>query len=143
MYRFQEKLRELRKNPETSRAGFKWENDEDCSLVDKINEGVSIDDIAKEFLRTTGGIKTRVTSKAIEAIDEENLSIEDAASKFKIEVADIENYQKKKVEREQRKQVNSNRNRSERQDRPIRSNNTVITLSTIHALLQQISNKLG
>jgi len=140
MQRFQEKLRELRKNPETSRAGFKWESEEDCSLIDKIKDGVSVDEIAKEFLRTSGAIKTRLIVKAIEAIEQENSSIEDAAEKFKIEVEEIENYQKKQVEREQRKHNNGNRSRT---DRPIRSNNTVITLSTIHSLLQQISNKLG
>lgn len=135
--RFQDKLREQRKNPETSRAGLKWDNEEDCSLVDKVKDGVSIDDIAKEHQRTSGSIKTRLIVKAIQLMENDNQSLEDVSSTFNLQESDIEEYQKKKVEREQRQQLNTRRRVNGR------SNNTVITLSTIHALLQQINNKLG
>ena len=139
--RFQEKLREQRKNPETSRAGLKWESEEDCSLIDKIKSGKSIDEIAKEHQRTEGSIKTRLIIKAINEIDENNKTTEEAAAEFKIEVSDIEEYQKIKFEREQKQQLNATIRRRNNGYR--NNNNTVVTLSTIHALLQQISNKLG
>ena len=135
--RFQEKLREQRKNPETSRAGLKWESEEDCSLIDKVKSDKSFDEIAKEHQRTVGSIKTRLIIKAIDSLD--NQTIEDAALEYKIEVSDIEEYQKIKFEREQKQQLNATIRRRNSGNR----NNTVITLSTIHALLQQISNKLG
>lgn len=136
--RFQDKLREQRKNPETSRAGLKWDNEEDCSLVDKVKDGVNIEDIAKEHQRTSGSIKTRLIVKAIQSMENDNESLEKVASTFNLEESDIEEYQKKKVEREQKQQVNTRRRVNGRYN-----NNTVITLSTIHALLQQINNKLG
>ena len=43
---YQEKLRKQRENPETSRAGLKWEVEEDNALLNKIDENVSIDEIA-------------------------------------------------------------------------------------------------
>ena len=64
-YKFQEKLSEQRKNPETARAGLKWSNDEDNCLLDDIKEGVGIDEIAKKLQRTAGSIKTRLTIKAV------------------------------------------------------------------------------
>lgn len=135
--RFQDKLREQRKNPETSRAGLKWDNEEDCSLVDKVKDGVSIDDIAKEHQRTSGSIKTRLIVKAIQSMENDNQTLEEVASTYNLDESDIVEYQKKKAEREQKQQVNVRRRVNSR------SNNTVITLSTIHALLQQINNKLG
>jgi ribosome-binding protein aMBF1 (putative translation factor) len=55
---YQEKLRKQRENPETSRAGLKWEVEEDNTLIDKINDNESIEDIAKQLQRTAGSIKT-------------------------------------------------------------------------------------
>ena len=48
-YQFQEKLRKQRENPETSRAGLKWETEEDNALVDKINEGVSFTEVVLQL----------------------------------------------------------------------------------------------
>ena len=90
-YQFQEKLRKQRENPETSRAGLKWESDEDNTLVDKINEGVTFADVAKQLQRTEGSIKTRLIVKALALVDEDHsITLDDAASRYKITTQDIQ-----------------------------------------------------
>jgi predicted DNA-binding protein YlxM (UPF0122 family) len=82
---FQEKLRKQRENPETSRAGLKWEVEEDNILMYKIKDNVSIQDIAKQLQRTTGSIKTRLIVKALELVKNDNsIILEEAAKKYKI-----------------------------------------------------------
>ena len=106
-YQFQEKLRKQRENPETSRAGLKWETDEDNALIDKINEGVSFGEIAKQLQRTEGSIKTRLIIKALTLVDEDHsITLEDAATKFKITTQDIQIYQANKKKRQYQRMVN-------------------------------------
>lgn len=128
--RYQERLREQRKNPETSRAGLKWGDDEDNVLSDKISENESLDNIAKELQRTTGSIKTRLIIKAINAITNDNLSVAEATDKFKITEEDINDYKKKKSMR-----INYNMYKKT-------SSNTVVSLPTIFTLLLEINSKL-
>jgi hypothetical protein len=100
-YQFQEKLRKQRENPETSRAGLKWEVEEDNALVDKINEDVSFVDIAKLLQRTEGSIKTRLIVKALALVDEDHsITLEEAAGKFRITTSDIQVYQANKKKRQ-------------------------------------------
>ena len=77
---YQEKLRKQRENPETSRAGLKWEVEEDNALINKIDEDVNIEDIAKQLQRTSGSIKTRLIVKALTLIDEDHsITLDQAA----------------------------------------------------------------
>ena len=100
-YQFQEKLRKQRENPETSRAGLKWEVEEDNALIDKINEDVSFVDIAKLLQRTEGSIKTRLIVKALALVDEDHsITLEEAAGKFRITTSDIQVYQANKKKRQ-------------------------------------------
>lgn len=127
---YQEKLRKQRENPETSRAGLKWEVDEDNALINKIDENMSIDEIAKQLQRTPGSIKTRLIIKALNLIDEDHsITLEDAAEKYKITTQDIQTYQANKKKR----QLNNSH---------LRNNNSV-SLSMIYALLLDINNKLS
>ena len=127
---YQEKLRKQRENPETSRAGLKWEVDEDNALINKIDENMSIDEIAKQLQRTPGSIKTRLIIKALSLIDEDHsITLEDAAEKYKITTQDIQTYQANKKKR----QLNNSH---------LRNNNSV-SLSMIYALLLDINNKLS
>jgi len=106
-YQFQEKLRKQRENPETSRAGLKWENEEDNALVDKINDNVSFTEIAKQFQRTEGSIKTRLIVKALTLVDEDHsITLDDAAARFKITTQDIQLYQANKKKRQQQRILN-------------------------------------
>jgi len=106
-YQFQEKLRKQRENPETSRAGLKWESEEDNALVDKINDNVSFTEIAKQFQRTEGSIKTRLIVKALALVDEDHsITLDDAAARFKITTQDIQVYQANKKKRQQQRMLN-------------------------------------
>jgi hypothetical protein len=125
---YQEKLRKQRENPETSRAGLKWEVDEDNALINKIDEDVNIEDIAKQLQRTSGSIKTRLIVKALTLIDEDHtITLEQAADKYKITTQDIQAYQANKKKRQL---TNSLRNNP-------------VNLNMIYALLVEINNKLN
>ena len=125
---YQEKLRKQRENPETSRAGLKWEVDEDNALINKIDEDVNIEDIAKQLQRTTGSIKTRLIVKALTLIDEDHsITLEQAAEKYKITTQDIQTYQANKNKRQI---TNSLRNNP-------------VNLNMIYSLLIEINNKLN
>jgi hypothetical protein len=126
-YQFQEKLRKQRENPETSRAGLKWEQDEDDALVDKINEGTSYADIAKQLQRTEGSIKTRLIIRALNLVEEDHsITIEDAAAKYKINVQDIQLYQANKRKRQFGRVVNY-----------------PVNLQMVYSLLMDINAKLS
>jgi len=106
-YQFQEKLRKQRENPETCRAGLKWETEEDNTLIDKINDGVSFADISKHLQRTEGSIKTRLIVKALALVDEDhNITLDEAATKFKITTQDIQVYQANKKKRQYQRMLN-------------------------------------
>jgi len=105
-YQFQEKLRKQRENPETSRAGLKWEVEEDNTIIDKINEDVSFADIAKHLQRTEGSIKTRLIVKALALVDDDHsITLEAAAEKFKITTQDFQVYQANKKKRQYQRTV--------------------------------------
>ena len=124
---YQEKLRKQRENPETSRAGLKWENDEDNVLISKIEENVSFDEIAKSLQRTAGSIKTRLIVKALNLIDENHsITLEEAAEKFKITTSDIQSYQANKKKRQNTHQLR----------------NSNVNLNMIYSLLLEINAKL-
>ena len=127
-YQFQEKLRKQRENPETSRAGLKWEQDEDNTLVDKINDGISYGEIAKQLQRTTGSIKTRLIVKALLLIDEDHsITLEQAADKYKITTQDIQTNQANKKKRQMSNSLRNN----------------PVNLNMIYSLLVEINNKLS
>jgi len=124
---YQEKLRKQRENPETSRAGLKWETDEDNVLISKIEDNVSFEEIAKSLQRTAGSIKTRLIVKALNLIDENHsITLEEAAEKFKITTSDIQSYQANKKKRQNSHQM--------------RNNN--VNLNMIYSLLLEINSKL-
>lgn len=126
-YQFQEKLRKQRENPETSRAGLKWEQDEDDALLDKINEGTSYSDIAKQLQRTEGSIKTRLIIRALNLVeDDHSITLEDAAKKYKITIQDIQLYQANKKKRQFSRAVNY-----------------PVNLQMVYSLLLDINSKLS
>lgn len=124
---YQEKLRKQRENPETSRAGLKWEIEEDNALMNKIDDNINIDEIAKQLQRTPGSIKTRLIVKALNLIDEDHtITLENAADKYKITMQDIQTYQANKKKR----QLTNN------------LRNNPVNLNTIYSLLLEINSKL-
>lgn len=127
---YQNKLKEQRKNPETSRAGLKWEQDEDNTLLDKLKDDVSIEDIAKELQRTVRSIKTRLIIKALTDMRKNSSTIEEASVKYKITVDDINNY------------ISSKKNRTYPNKQQSYNTNAIVTLSSIYSLLLEIKDKL-
>jgi transposase len=130
--RFQEMLKTQRQNTETSRAGLKWESDEDDKLLKMVSEGVSLADIAKSLQRTEGSIKTRLTVYAINKMERENLSLEQVAQLVNISDKDILDYQERQAIREERKQK-----RVKSAKRPSNLTNT-----DLYDMLQDIERKL-
>jgi regulator of replication initiation timing len=125
---YQEKLRKQRENPETSRAGLKWEIEEDNALINKIDDNVSFEEIAKQLQRRVGSIKTRLIVKALILIDEDHTTtLESAAERYKITMADIQAYQANKKKRQITNTLRNN----------------PVNLNTIYALLLEINNKLS
>jgi hypothetical protein len=125
---YQEKLRKQRENPETSRAGLKWETEEDNVLISKIEDEVALEEIAKSLQRTVGSIKTRLIIKALTLIDENHsITLDEAAQKFKITTSDIQTYQANKKKRQNIHQM--------------RNNN--VNLNMIYSLLLDINSKLS
>ena len=95
MVRFQENMKKLRENPDTSRAGLKWDDSEDENVLSKLKSGMSIDDIAKVLKRTANSIKTRIVMNAVKQIDEENIDKNKVMKELKITDADITEYKDK------------------------------------------------
>lgn len=124
--KFLENMRELRKNPETNRAGLKWDNDEDEKMIAKLKDGMTFDDIAKELHRTSGSIKTRVIMNAIKRIDEDGDDPKTVAQEYKITLADIKEFREKRVNREDK--INNDFN----------TNNNP-TLKDVYNLLRKLS----
>jgi len=125
-YQFQEKLRKQRENPETCRAGLKWETEEDNALLDKINEGQSFVEISKQLQRTEGSIKTRLIVKALALVDEDHsITLDNAAAKFKITTQDIQVYQANKKKRQYQRMLNH-----------------PVTIQMVYAKLLDIDSKL-
>jgi len=109
MVRFQENMKKLRENPDTSRAGLKWDDSEDENVLSKLKSGMTVDDIAKALKRTANSIKTRIIMNAVNQIDEENKNKDQVMKELKITEADINEYKEKKQQRDdqQKNFVNS------------------------------------
>jgi len=109
MVRFQENMKKLRENPDTSRAGLKWDDSEDENVLNKLKSGMTVDDIAKALKRTANSIKTRIIMNAVKQIDEEKKNKDQVMKELKITEADIKEYTEKKQQRDEQQKnfVNS------------------------------------
>ena len=109
MVRFQENMKKLRENPDTSRAGLKWDDSEDENVLSKLKSGMSVDDIAKALKRTANSIKTRIIMNAVKQIDEESKNKDQVLKELNITEADIKEYTEKKQQRDEQQKnfVNS------------------------------------
>ena len=75
---------ELRLNPETCNVGKKWDTHEDELLVKLVNDNKYHEEIAKEFKRTVGSIKSRIIDKIIFP-EYNNENIKELAEKYKFD----------------------------------------------------------
>ena len=134
MVKFQENMKKLRENPDTSRAGLKWDDSEDENVLSKLKSGMSVDDIAKALKRTANSIKTRIIMNAIKQIDE-NKNKEEVMTELKITDSDITEYKEKKQQRDdqQKNYVNT----------MISKNIYNPTIRDNYQLLKEILNRLN
>ncbi len=95
-------LKNQRQSNETSRAGLKWEPNEDDQMLSLVSEGKSVTDIAKVLQRTEGSIKTRLVIYALNRMQNDSLSLAQAAEMINLQESDITEYQEKKQAREER-----------------------------------------
>lgn len=109
MVKFQENMKKLRENPDTSRAGLKWDDSEDENVLSKLKSGMTVDDIAKALKRTANSIKTRIIMNAVKQIDEESKNKDQVLKELNITEADIKEYTEKKHQRDEQQKnfVNS------------------------------------
>jgi len=135
MVRFQENMKKLRENPDTSRAGLKWDDSEDENVLNKLKSGMTVDDIAKALKRTANSIKTRIIMNAVKQIDEENKNKDQVMKELKITEADIKEYKEKKQQRDEQQKnfVNS----------MINKNIYNPTIRDNYQLLKEILNRLN
>jgi repressor of nif and glnA expression len=135
MVRFQENMKKLRENPDTSRAGLKWDDSEDENVLSKLKSGMTVDDIAKALKRTANSIKTRIIMNAVKQIDEENKNKDQVMKELKITEADIKEYKEKKQQRDEQQKnfVNS----------MINKNIYNPTIRDNYQLLKEILNRLN
>ena len=135
MVRFQENMKKLRENPDTSRAGLKWDDSEDENVLSKLKSGMTVDDIAKALKRTANSIKTRIIMNAVKQIDEESKNKDQVMKELKITDADITEYKEKKQQRDdqQKNFINS----------MISKNIYNPTIRDNYQLLKEILNRLN
>lgn len=131
--RFQELLKNQRLNPETSRAGLKWDAEDYNNLIKKAKEGVDIDEIAKILKRTSGSIKTRLIVYALDKIEKDNVKKEDAIKMVNITENDIDEYKEKRDKLIEKKQNKINF---------IKKDDDVVNNKVILKYLKEISAKL-
>ena len=101
MARFQENMKKLRENPDTSRAGLKWDDSEDENVLNKLKSGMSVDDIARNLKRTANSIKTRIVMNAVKQIDEDKQDKSKVMKELKVTEEDIKEYKEKKQQRDE------------------------------------------
>lgn len=135
MVRFQENMKKLRENPDTSRAGLKWDDSEDENVLNKLKSGMSVDDIAKALKRTANSIKTRIIMNAVKQIDEDKKDKNQVMKELKITEADITEYKEKKQQRDEQQKnfINS----------MINKNIYNPTIRDNYQLLKEILNRLN
>jgi hypothetical protein len=138
--RFQDMLRNQRLNPETSRAGLKWEEVEDDQLLSMVSEGVSPAEIAKTLQRTEGSIRTRLIVYAISKMEKDNLSLYQVSELVHLSENDILEYQERKRLRDEKKQQKPSK---KRQTLPLQPNRPLnVTNADIYDLLLSMNKSL-
>lgn len=69
--------------PVITRKGKRWTPEEDAQLLEQVNNGISLDDIATTHQRSVAAITMRILMHATKAI-QNGMSVEDAAIHYKL-----------------------------------------------------------
>lgn len=89
---------ELRKNEQTSRAGFGWEEGEEDRLLTMRLEKSSYEDIASELKRTPRSIQTRIYQYICRLVEQENASEDELVAKYDVSLDDLKEFKVKRDE---------------------------------------------
>ena len=105
----------LREHPETARAGLKWEEEESQELMNRIKDGVSLEDIANTHKRTVSGVKNRIMTNALNILKEKKISLDEVSKLVNISVFDLENY-KEKIDKKESDKKESDKKESDKKE---------------------------
>lgn len=130
---YKEILKAQREVEATSRAGLRWERDEDEKLMKMVSDKIDLAEIAKSFKRTEGSIRTRLILTSVRKMENDNLSLQDAANLVSIPEKDITEYLEKKALREERLANKTKITKKTGQN---------VTNSDIYELLQKLEKKI-
>jgi hypothetical protein len=133
--KFVQMLETQRQNPETARAGLKWDQEEIDNLLDHIRNDVPIEDIAKELQRTAGSIKTRLITYALNEM--KSRTLEEVAEELRLNPKDITEYERKKSIREQK------RSKAKTTKQAPQNTSGKVSLEMIYSLLQEVKSELS
>ena len=95
-------MQKLREQPETARAGIKWGEEESQELMKHLNDGMSLEDIAKTHQRTVIGVKNRIMTNALNIMKEKRMSLDEVSKLVNISVFDLENYKQYQDNKEEK-----------------------------------------
>ena len=116
----------LKKEPETSRIGEKWTDEEENKLIALIASGKSIKEVAREHQRTIKGIESRKRHIAVNMLNSK--SVEEICNLLQITEEDIKVYQSRRVKNQE---INTNQE------------NIIEILNDIRRRLEIIESKIG
>lgn len=86
----------MNKDPETSSTGKKWTDEEDNQLIESLNNGTSIEDIAKEHKRIKKNV-VDIEELVVSSIDPN--SIDNICAMVNLKAEEIEKYLLEKKEK--------------------------------------------
>ena len=95
-------MQKLREQPETARTGIKWTEEESQELMNRHNDGMSLEDIAKTHQRTLIGVKNRIMANALNIMKEKRMSLDEVSKLVNISVFDLENYKQYQDNKEEK-----------------------------------------
>lgn len=90
---FRSRIKTLKEQPETARVGVKWTEKENEQLMTKVMEdGIDIDEVAKEHQRTVGAVKSRIMMNALKMMKDRDITLQEVAKLVHIPENEIEIY---------------------------------------------------
>lgn len=139
----------LRQNPETARAGMKWDAEEENTLLHGyLNDNKTFDQLQEFHKRTIGSLKSRVIGCAINAMNADGITMEAASERFKVQIDDIVrhiSYNDRKCEkRDLHGAARESRKEKENKKNTVVSNNQDVEkmLTEIRTLLETVLRKI-
>lgn len=117
-----------------ARMGEKWSEDEEIQLVDLIQQGKSIKNVAETLQRTMTGVKYRLEELSIKLIDK-GYTMDQVLDMTKLKLSDIEEAKARKNEREDNAIVYQQR------QKPV-DKNILLTLRNMRKQIDQLIEQL-